>query len=226
MSKETFEKHSVELWEKLINDGYFGIMQYKPFSDQYWNEKYKIVICNYENFGYSDSQINSLNHNNFKGWIKYKKSKTVHYSAVFANSIKTMIEQKDFKIIDMKRSYWEIDKIWASMKNMVYMNIRPTSGVNAGRQNIKETHNIIKKYKNEIKNYIDSLEANIFIISSKDSVVLLNYLYDLDENRLLFDGKTKIKNMYVYSVRHFGWFFNYGYYYKKAAKIVYDVFHL
>jgi hypothetical protein len=225
MSIETFMKSSTILWETLKNDGYSGIMQYKPFSDQYWNEKCKIVLCNYENLGYTDSQINSISHEQFKGWIAYKKSKTAHYTAVFANALKSIMELKDYSAKDMKKSYKDIEKIWTSMKNMMYMNIRPTSGANAGRANKEETHKIIKKYKNEIRDYIDSLDADIFIISSKDAVSLINYLYDLNNNKLTFNGKTRINKMLVYSVRHFGWFFKYSYYHKKAMEIFYDVYH-
>jgi hypothetical protein len=225
MSIETFDKASKILWEKLKNDGYSGIMQYRPFSEQYWKEKYKIVICNYENLGYSDLQINSITHEHFKGWIKYTKSKTVRFTAVFANALKSITELKDFSIKDMKNSYNEVGKLWKSMENMVYKNIRPTSGANAGRQNKLETHNLIKKYKNELKNYIDSLDADIFVISSKDSVGLINYLYDLNKNKLTFKGKTRIDNMFVYSVRHFGWFFKYSYYHKKANEIYFDIYH-
>jgi hypothetical protein len=225
MSKEIFDKASTILWGKLKEDGYSGIMQYRPFSDLYWNEKNKIVICNYENLGYADSQINSISHDHFKGWITYKKSKTAHFTAVFANALKSIIELKDYSVKDMRKSYWEIEKIWNSMKNMVYMNIRPTSGSNGGRQNKKETHKIIRNYKNEIKDYINSLDADVFVISSKDSVNLFNYLYNLEKNKLVFNGKTRIDKMFVYSVKHFGWFFSYNYYYKKACEIMYDVYH-
>ncbi|MDR1839341.1 MAG: hypothetical protein LBQ93_07165 [Treponema sp.] len=224
MSKEAFEKASTLLWEKLEKDGYSGIMQYKPFSDQYWNEKYKIVICNYENLGFADIKVNTVTHIQFKGWVEYKKSKTAHFTAVFANSLKSIMEQKNFSITDMKKSYWEVEKIWNSMKNMMYMNIRPTSGANSGRQNKPETHNLIKKYKEEIKNFIDSLDADIFVITSKDSVFLFNYLYDLDKEKLTFNGKTRVNNMFVYSLRHFGWFFSYPYYYKKASEVFYDIY--
>jgi hypothetical protein len=225
MAKETFEKASNILWEKLKNDGYSGIMQYKPFSDQYWNEKCKIVVCNYEILGYADAQINTLTHDQFKGCITYKKSKTVHYTAVFANVMKSLMEFKDFSINDMKKSYREIEDIWKSMEKMVYMNIRPTSGANSGRQDKEATHKLINNYANEIREYINSLDADVFIISSKDSVNLFNILYNLDGNKLLFNEKTRVNNMFVYSVRHFGWSFNYDYYYKKASEIIYDVYH-
>jgi hypothetical protein len=225
MSIKNFEKASTVLWKKLKNDGYSGIMHYKPFSDQYWNEKCKIVLCNYENLGYADSPYNVISHDGFKGWITFKKSKTVHYTAVFANAVKSIMELKDYSIRDMRKSYKDINTIWTSIKNMMYMNIRPTSGANIGRANKEETHKIIKKYKNEICDYINSLDADVFVISSKDSVDLFNYLFNLDKQKLIFNGKTRVNNMLVYSVRHFGWFFNYAYYYKKAMEIFIDVFH-
>jgi len=225
MGIETFNENSTILWKKLENDGYSGIMHYKPFSEQYWNEKPKIVLCNYEILGYENQTINSISHEHFKGLITYNKSKTVHYTAVFANALKSRLESKDFSKKDMKKSYYEIDKIWKSMENMVYMNIRPTSGKNSGRLNKTETHSLIKKYKIEIRDYINSLDADIFVISTKDSVDLINYLYDLKDNKLVFNGKTRINNMFIYSVKHFAWFFTYSYYYKKANEIVNDIYH-
>jgi len=225
MSIETFEKASTILWESLAADGYTGIMQYTPFSNQYWEEKCKIVLCNYENLGYEKIPATLITHDIFKGWITYKKSKTAHFTAVFANTLKTMMDLKNISVNDMKKSYYDTEKIWEAMKNMVYMNIRPTSGANAGRQNKVETQSIIKKYKIEIRNYIDSLDADVLVVSSKDAVNLINYLYDLDKNKLTFNGKTRINNMFVYSVRHFGWFYTYSYYHKKANEIFYDIYH-
>jgi len=234
---KNFEEASTALWTKLIKDGYSGVMQYKPFSDQYWNEKCKIVICNYENLGYENIQNTDLTHEHFKGWITYKKSKTVHYTAVFANTLKSVMELGDFSIKEMKSSCNDVDKIWNSMKNMVYMNIRPTSGANAGKANKGETHKIIKKYRDELRDYIVSLQADIFVISSKDSVGIFNYLFDLSDtkiispdgktkvNNLRYKGKTRVDDMLVYSVPHFGRYFSYDYYYKKAYEIVYDVYH-
>jgi hypothetical protein len=163
MGKEQFEQASKNLYEKMVANGVKGIMQYKPFSDDYWQETPKIVICNYENFGYQDHEKPSLlTYEDFEWWFdermnktqKRGKSKTVHYTVVFANALKRIIhdfgKNQLMTYKDLRNSYWKYDELYQSMKNIMYMNLRPTSA-KGNKQEISETHKILRKYKNEIK---------------------------------------------------------------------------
>jgi len=83
------------------------------------------------------------------------------------------------------------------------MNFRPTSA-KGNKQEIGETHKIIRKYKSEIKAYIQSLDADIFVLSTKDAVSLFNYVFDIKDKALVFKKEKRIDNMLIFSVKHFG----------------------
>lgn len=231
MSKELFEQVSKNLYEKMLGDGIKGIMQYKPFTDEYWKQKPKIIICNYENYGYQEHEKPSLlTYEDFKWWFderlnktkKRGKSKTVHYTVVFANALKKIIHKYGTDNLitysDFRNSYWKYDELYQSMKDIMYMNLRPTSA-KSNKQEIGETHKIIHKYKTEIKAYIQSLDADIFVLSTKDAVSLFNHIFDIKDKPLVFNKQTKINNMLIFSIKHFGRP-NYKYWYNKAIEIV------
>jgi len=235
MSKELFAQVSSLMHKKMLDDGFKGIMEYRPFSDDYWSTKPKIVICNYENFGYQDCEKPSLlTYEDFKWWFderlnkskKRGKSKTVHYSVVFVNALQKLINKSENESLltyeAFRKSYWKYDELYKSMKSIMYMNLRPTSA-SGNKQEIGETHKIIKKYRTEMKSFILALDADIFILSTKDSVNLFNYIFDLKENLLFFDKQTQINNTLYFSIKHFGRP-NYSYWYKKVLNIV-DVWH-
>ncbi len=230
MSKEEFEQASLNLYKKMHEDGIKGIIQYRPFSDEYWEQNPKIVICNYENYGYQEHEKPSiLTYEDFKWWFDERlnktrikgKSKTVHYTVVFANILKETIQKNgNDNLIDyteLRRLYWKYDELYKSMKNMMYMNIRPSSA-KGKKQEIEETHGIIRTYKAELKAYLQSLDADIFVLSTKDAVILLNSIFELSNNSLFFNKATQIGKMKIFSVRHFGRP-NYKYWYKRAIEI-------
>ena len=231
MSKELFEQASKNLYEKMITDGVTGIMQYKPFSDDYWNQNPRIVVCNYENIGYQDSVLNLLTYEHFETWLDVKKnkikSKTVHYTAMFASALKSIIQDFGKNEImtynDLRNSYGKSKELYKSMENIMYMNLRPTSA-KGNKQEIKETHKIIRYYKNEMKAYLESLNADIFILSSKNSVGLWNFIFDIKDNPLVFKKCKRMNKMMVFSMKHFGRP-NYKYWHDKILEIASTWFH-
>ncbi|MDR3138906.1 MAG: hypothetical protein LBT95_04455 [Treponema sp.] len=224
MSRIIFDEVSNKFWNLMKTDNLNGIMLYQPFSDQYWNERVKIVVCNYENVGYQDSQTNSLSFEHFRSWITYKKGRTVHYTTVFIHALLKLLSNEDYSLLEMKKSYSKVDDLHKSMQNITYMNIRPTSAAR-NRQEKGEVNRIIQKYKKELKAFIEALDADVFILSSKESVRLFNYIFDIKKNPLVFNKCKRIGNMIVFSVRHFGWFFRYSYYFKKAQEVVCIYYH-
>jgi hypothetical protein len=235
MSKEKFEHALKNLYEKMIADNIKGIMQYRPFFDEYWEQNPKVVICNYENFGYQDIEKPSvLTYKDFEWWLdermnkskKSGKSKTVHYTSVFANALLKMLNEfpaTDFSYQEIRKSFWKYDELYKIMKNVMYMNLRPSSA-SRNKQEIGTTHQIIRKYKHEMKAYLESLDADIFIISTKDAIGLFNYIFDITEKPLLFKKGGLVNNMMVFSVKHFGRP-NYRYWYKTALEIAYIWYH-
>jgi hypothetical protein len=123
----------------------------------------------------------------------------------------------------MRDSYWQTDEIYGAIKNSMYMNLRPT-GAKGNKQETSETHKIIAAYKKEIRACIEALDADIFILSSKDSVSLFNVIFDDLTKPLVFKSGTRANETIVFSVKHFSRF-NYGHMYKKAQEICCYWFH-
>ena len=219
MGKTNFEEVSEKLWNTMKSNGETGIMKYKPFSDQYWINNPKIVICNYEAFGYRDSKENALSFEYFKVGLMDSKRKTIRNTAVFIYTLQQMLSKSDFTWHNLAKEklYDKIDILHETMRNVMYMNIRPDSG--SGRlQETKETRIVVQKYKNEIKDFIMALDADIFILSSKHSPELFNDIFNIKENPLKYKGCMQLNNTAVFSVPHFSRP-DYSYYLKKAKEI-------
>jgi hypothetical protein len=103
------------------------------------------------------------------------------------------------------------------------MNLRPTSA-KGNKQEVGAAHKIILKYKHEIKAYLEALDADIFILSSKDAAYLLNNIFELKANLLYFKKSASINNTMVFSVKHFRWP-DYKYWFNKAQEIAYVWYH-
>jgi hypothetical protein len=124
---------------------------------------------------------------------------------------------------DLCNSYGKNKELYKSMENIMYMNLRPTSA-KGNKLEVAESHKIIKQYRNELKAYIESLDADIFILSSKDSVNLFNFIFDIKDNPLVFKKSKRINKMMVFSVRHFSRP-HYKYWYNKILEIANVWFH-
>jgi hypothetical protein len=179
MGKSEFETASNNLYSRMIYENELGIMQYQPFSDNFWTNKPKIVICNYENFGYyRTKEISTLTFKEFEWWFderknkaKRGKSKTVHYSVIFINILLMILKEHPlitFTLSDSRKLFWKYDEIFKNMINIMYMNLRPTSA-SGNQQEIGKTNNIVNKYKNELKDYILShcCPVNFRILENK-----------------------------------------------------------
>jgi hypothetical protein len=224
MSKEKFDEVSKRFWQKMADDNVQGIMRHKPFSDDYWGESPRVVVCNYEIVGFQDSQINDIPFDKFRDLIANTKSKTVRWTAVFTNALLKLLRKEEFSVAEMKKSFYKIDDLHQSMKNVMYMNLRPTSA----KTNLMEkraARQLIYKYKNDLKEFIEALDADIFILSSKDSVDLFNTIFDIKDNPLSFKKNKRLNNRLVFSVKHFGRGFSYKYYYNTAQEIAYIWYH-
>jgi hypothetical protein len=219
MGKAEFEKASDKLWEDMITNGETGIIKYRPFHDGYWTQKPRIAVCNYEAVGYGDSQTNELPFEHFKTWIKLPR--TNRYTAVFVNALRRMLSKEEFTWSDMKKSYSKIQEgdgdLFKAMYDVMYMNIRPNSA-DTLRQEKAKTRRIVLQYKNEIRDFILALDADIFVLSTVDSANLFNDIFSIKEDPLRFKQSRQIDGMAVYSVPHFR-NFDYKYYQEKAKEI-------
>ena len=225
--QKAFEKISANFVKKMQADHLTGIMVYGPFDESYWDADPRIVICNFENYGYDDEERYPsekpiyLTFEEFKGWLV--DNKTAINSAVFVNGLKESIAGNIITNDYLTKSYQDKQQLENAMKNVTYMNLRPTSGKETN-QDIDGTKNLVQKYKADIKNIILSLNPNIFIISSGDSTELINYIFDLEKEKAInhYDSKNNFKqigNFTAFSIQHFSRS-DYAMYIKKIEKII------
>jgi hypothetical protein len=220
MSKETFEIASESLWDKLEKDNVPRIMKYAPFSDSYWSASPRIVLCNYENIAYLGREPTTLMFPTLKRWIEYNRSHTVRYTAVFANALYETLHRRSgyFDISEMRKSYHDIDMIHKSMENMMFMNLRPT-----GTREKTEPHgSLVNEYKYELKAFIEALDADIFIVSTKGLVDFLNDIFADAARPLRYKEQRKMGKILVFSVPSFAStprHFHYRYYCDRAREI-------
>lgn len=209
------QKYFVEISDgfvkKLQKDRLPGIMVYRPFDESYWNSKPRIVICNFENYGYHNEVKYPpenpiyLKFDVFQDWLI--SNKTVKYSAVFVNGLKERIAGNIITKEYLENSFKNKKQLEKAMKNVTYMNLRPTSGKKRN-QAINETKILVQKYKDYIKKIILSLHPDIFIISSEEGTDLINYIFDLENEKSInyYDSKNNFKqigNFTAFSIRHF-----------------------
>jgi hypothetical protein len=71
---------------------------------------------------------------------------------------------------------------------------------------------------------LEALDADIFVLSTRDSVGLLNFIFDIKEKPLVFKKNRYLNNMLVFSVKHFGRP-NYKYWYNKIMEIANILYH-
>lgn len=205
-------------WEDELDDTSFW--HYEPFSDGYWKEKYKIVLCNAEAYG--DSRENCvMTFEKFKERIvKYgKDAPTLVRSALFLYCLYKKlhgITLSEGKLLELSDNY---DELLEGIRNTMYMNLRKeencesktedTNGIFRSfcfnfSENDKD-YSIYKHNKGFTLDFIDALEADIFIITSKTGWEVLTRIYK-DEiehiNNLPKWGMYKTKKTLYVSMEH------------------------
>ena len=237
MSKEQFEQACENLYGKMEKDGIKGIVQYKPFFDDYWTQNPRIVICNYEAFTLDRSLLDDvkpwlLTYCEFWYWLNEKenkkkkkgKSKTVHFTTMFVCALLKLLKDPStvFSKKEMKALFPDCKYLHQIMKNVMYMNIRPT-WAKGNKQEKKPTNKIVRAYKNEIKEYIEALDADIFIVTMTDGAKLFNAIFNLEKGSLVFNKNIELNKTKVFSMKHFC-IPNYQYWCDKAKEMA-DAWH-
>jgi len=136
---------------------------------------------------------------------KSKPNKTAKKSLIFVNALIEKLNNIETNIQNIKK--FSATKLCLSMNQLTYMNLRPTSGSDV-RQDLFNTQYWVSNYHENIKRIILSLEADIFILSSKDAANLFNNYLFKDEiqtknaEALRFKGYSKIGNTHFFSIMH------------------------
>jgi len=234
-------------WEDELLDNETSFWHYEPFSDGYWNEKYKIVLCNTEAYG--DSRENCvMTLNKFKERIvKYgKDAPTLVRSALLLYCLYqklhgvTVSEEKLFELLS------NYDELINGIQNTMYMNLRKEENITGNskededgirrslipEENIEDYENT-RINRNFTLDLLKELEADIFIITSKTGWDVLRRIYkgeiDLFNNfqqwKMCIEGKTLYVSMYHPSPIYGNTDNNYIKYIIKTVEEIYDKLH-
>jgi len=203
-------------WNKKIEEmGIYDYMVYSPFSDEYWNQQKKIVICNLETFGYDDCGVINVNIDQFAQWFRATNiTKTCRYSIVFIYGLLLKLQHNYVDINILKQKYKEEDELLSVLPKITYMNIRKHSNPNINQDIQGIIHESIL-YKDELCAFIDALTPDILLIGGRVGAYVLG---EVLSSTIPFNSNIQIGNTLVCSVRHFSRF-NYSYYLDKINEI-------
>lgn len=195
-------------WDfEMINDGYHQFMTYQPFTDEYWNQKNKIVFCNLES--YDETLSGVLDLEVYKKWL-LSGSATIKYSSLFIAAIVSAINGKSLTESELKNNYHNNDYLLDSIKNVTYMNLRKEANT-IRKEDTKAIHEFLDPNytrlvdnKHHIRNFRDiikALEPNILIVSGKTGADIFSKIYK-DEMKFVYDQFDYLENTLCVSVSH------------------------
>ncbi len=190
----------------LIAEGINNIMVYKPFSERYWEERFKICVINIENYGYQNSGVTAVDKKVYEMWLS-KKNKTCKNTAVFTHGLLKTLDisiNRETTIVKKKhlRQFFQNNSLLIdSMIRVVYTNFRKEPN-NKAKENTKAILKEVKKFSDFHRRYLDALKPNIILISGKTGVKAYNLIAS-DEKKLKYNGYVKIENCFIFSVAHF-----------------------
>ena len=191
---ELVRKINHDWLKELEKDPSLGILMYEPFTDEYWKEKYKIVLCNLEPGGdkpdnkniLDEEKKDILNEDGFKYWLD-KKHRTIINSALFIYCLYNMLHNTDINKQDLEKAKKDNKLLLESMKKVTYMNLLQDVGDGRfdkkyfwdfyAKDNIKNRENIF--------NLINALDPDIFIVTSEGDT-LIEQLYERKFNNHIF----------------------------------------
>lgn len=201
---------------------------YEPFSEGYWNEKYKIVFCNEETHG--DNRQNCLmTLEKVKELITQNKkaAPSLVRSALFLYCLYnklhgiTVSEEKLAEMAEQGKKSNNYDELLDGIKNTTYMNLRkeekPEKGSSEDTDGIRRSLCFDKKYDERDKDgkyneynrkltleFIDALVPDIFIITGITGLEVLKDINTnkIDLDKLQYQGMYKTEKTFFVSMEH------------------------
>jgi hypothetical protein len=207
--------------EELKNDGYYEFYTNEPFSEEYWYEKYKIVFCNINVYGYiQPDDYYSLSWKIFEQWFN---NPTIMRTSIFVNCLYNKLRGLSLTKDDLKKVSHAKDELKETAKKITYMNLQKEVGRRfidrEGRNEILRFYFKDKHNSRNQKDLIDALEPDIFIISGNLGLEIMNALYDgkinIPKQGMTFFRKTLFVHLFHPSTSYF----NYDYIIRKVEEI-------
>jgi hypothetical protein len=165
-----------EWLEELEKDeSLYGILMNEPFTDEYWEEKYKIVLCNLE--GYDQSRNEKvLGLDCFRIWIE-RKNRTIKRSALFLHCLYNKLVGIDIKKEQIVAAKNDNELLLNSMKKVTYMNLlKDANGQSKFDKKYFDDFFSDEKNKKNTIALIEALTPDVFVVTS-EGISLIEQLF-------------------------------------------------
>ena len=193
---ELVKEINAEWYFELQKDSSLGILMYEPFSEQYWTEKYKIVLCNLEPGGDKPEDKKILDLECFEYWFD-KKNPTIKRSAKFIYCLYNTLLGKSINKNDLETVKNDKKLLFNCMKKATYMNLLQDVGDGKfdrkyfwdfyAKENIKNRENIF--------NLINALIPDIFIVTSEGGDLIEQLFNNKFENHVFIYNNKLFVNL-------------------------------
>lgn len=198
MSKEGLEKQNQEFKKFLEDNGVKIALLYKPISDEYWTQKYKVLFCNEEpyNINYGWNGIKTFSEDVlYEGWIK---NQTIRRTLKIYYLFSELVKNKDFDIEKFNFYTVSNEELIKRFYGATYCNIKPTFSptVKSNKENAAKILNN-SKYQEYLKNYLKELEPNMIVFGGSKARNVINKTFpnlklEVNQNPITFENKCKI----------------------------------
>jgi len=182
-------------------------MFYGPISDQYWEQKTKILIINMEPYGYEDCELGQVDKDTLLDWLHDQgntKTRTIRNSVLFT---KSLLESMQSKItpteLSFKKSYQDIKSLEELLPKIVIYNIKSTSN-NKKNQDYKGIINTNKGLLGDyLKKDITLLEPDIILVSGHAGLIAFKRIMGIANNFSNENNLVVHNGILISSIKHF-----------------------
>jgi hypothetical protein len=225
MSKEKVWEINDGWRDELKENGYHEFYMNEPFSEEYWKEKYKIVFCNVNHYGYNDPEDDyALSWKLFEKWFD-NPSETLRWTGLFIYCLYNKLFGKTCTRQDLQKV--DTASMKNTMKKITYMNLLKEVSKKHIDKEVEEemaffyfTHEWNSRNQ---KDLIEALEPNIFIITSDIGLQTINKMYS-DVFTISKQGIAKYEKKFFVHLYHPSTSqFNYDYILIKVNEIVNEI---
>jgi hypothetical protein len=211
MSSQGLEKIN-RLWaEQMVNDKYGAFLTYSPFSEKYWTEKYKIVLCNLESYSHEDTFETKeirLDIDRFKNWLSYKMLPTPRKSALILYALHKILDSGQCSNKNELSNILKDDELLIEpLLRSTYMNLRKEIGEDTKEDRLKIHKFLNPNYKKnehnitKLKEFIKELNPTLFVITGETGADIISRIYK-DSMSLYYKSIAKSDGVFFASISH------------------------
>jgi hypothetical protein len=201
---ELVREINAEWIKSLEEDDTLRILVYEPFTDEYWNEKYKIVWCNLEPGGEpenKDEKVLSLE--TYGKWLK-RNNPTIRNTSLFIYCLYNKLLGNDIDEDQKNAAKKDYELLLSYMKKITYMNLLKDCGNGRFDKAARKYFNGFfygeKGYieQERTKKMIAALSPDIFIVTGDVGISLIQKVFNKkfdEKDRSFVDNNTLFVKM-------------------------------